>query len=402
VSAFGPDRLERPLVVGFGATPIGDHADRTPIDLGLEALDAALEGAGLAAADLDALYLVPEGYTRTQPPIRPQQVAERLGLATAALAEIELGGTSALLAFKAACQEVALGRVGLAAVVGAQCERRLFRDGMDPGDLDRILLLNSMYGPWFAPYGLLAALPCYALAAQRYVHEHDLAPEDVAEVSVRLRRNAAENPRAELREPITVADVLGSRLVSPPIHKLEAAPWSDGAAAVLVAGAGEPRARGLPGAALTGWGERHDDRNFVPVGKDLTRYPWIGEATDEALARAGRTRDDLDFAEIYGAFAHAELMTYEAMGLFAPGEAPAAVRRGVTAPDGELPINPSGGRLALGHPPQATPLLMLGEVFEQLTGRAGARQLARTQVGLVQAEHGMMNGAGVAVLEAAA
>ena len=105
--------------------------------------------------------------------------------------------------------------------------------------------------------------------------------------------------------------------------------------------------------------------------------------------------------EVYGAFAPAELMTYEAMGLFAPGEAPAAVARGETRLEGRLPINPSGGRLSLGHPPQATPLLELGEILDQLRGRAGERQVPGATVGLVQAEHGMMNGAAVAVLEAA-
>ena len=387
------------MVVGFGATTIGRHDGRTPGDLGLEALDQALAGAGLEARELEGLYLVPEGYTRSQPPIRPQRVAERLGLESSALVEVECGGASSLLAFKAACQEVALGRVQLVAAVGAQSERRLLRRGMDAGDLDRVFQLNAMYGPWLAPYGVVAALPCYALAAQRYMHEHGVAPEEVAELAVRLRRNAAANPRAELREPIEVADVLSSRMVSPPIHKLEAAPWSDGAAAVVVASAGHARRRGLSGAALTGWGERHHDRNFVPFGEDLTRYPWIGAATDEALGRAGRTLDELDVAELYGAFAAAELMTYEAMGLFGPGEAPAAVRAGETSPGGRLAINPSGGRLSLGHPPQATPLLEVGEIFEQLTGRAGARQLDGPTVGLVQAEHGMMNGAGVAVLE---
>jgi acetyl-CoA acetyltransferase len=396
VSAFGPDRLERPVVLGFGATTIGRHPDRSPTDLALEALEQALEVAGAAPSELDGLFVVPEGYSRAQPPIRPQRIAERLGIETAALAEIECGGASSLLAFKAGCQEVALGRARLVAAVGAQAERGLLAGGLDAGDLDRLLQLNAMYGPWLAPYGALAALPCYALAAQRYMHQHELAPEDVAVLPVRLRSNATRNPRAELREPITVEDVLASRVVSPPIHKLEAAPWSDGAAAVVVGAA----TGGRPGAALTGWGERHDDRNFVPFGKDLTRYPWIGDATAEALARSGRSLDDLDVAEIYGAFAAAELMTYEAMGLFGPGEAPAAVRAGETAPGGALAVNPSGGRLSLGHPPQATPLLMVGEIFEQLTAAAGERQVDGAQVGLVQAEHGMMNGAGVAILEA--
>jgi acetyl-CoA acetyltransferase len=157
------------------------------------------------------------------------------------------------------------------------------------------------------------------------------------------------------------------------------------------------RRRGLVGAALTGWGEAHDDANYIPFGKDLTRYPWIGVATSVALERAGRKLGDVDVAEIYGAFASAELMTYEAMGFFDPGQAPGAVKRGETAH-----LNPSGGRLSVGHPPQATPLLMVGEILDQLTHVAGARQIAGARIGLVQAEHGMMNGAAVAVLEATA
>jgi acetyl-CoA acetyltransferase len=309
VSAFGRERVEPAVVVGFGATAIGHHPDRSPTDLGLEALDQALDDAGLAAREIEGVYLVPEGYVKPQAPIRTQRFAERLGLSTRACVEVENGGTSSLLAFKAACQDVALGHLDLAVVVGAQAERRPIGPDADAADIDRVFLLNSMYGPWLAPYGVVAALPCYALAAQRYMHDHGIEPAQVARLCVRLRDNAAANPRAELRDPISVEDVLGSRMVSPPIHKLEAAPWSDGAGAIVVAGAGFARRRGLAGAALTGWGERHDASNFVPFGKDLTRYPWIGDATDLALARSQRERDDLDVLEIYGAFAQAELMT---------------------------------------------------------------------------------------------
>lgn len=387
-------------MVGFGATTIGSHPGRSPTDLALEALDQALESSSLSPTELDGLYLVPEGYSRAQPPIRGQRVVERLGVETKALVEVENGGCSAMLAFKAACQDIATGHLTVAAVLGGQAERKLLAGGLDAGDLDRLHQLNAMYGPYLAPYGVVAALPCYALAAQRYMHEHDLSPEAVAEVAVRLRANAVRNPRAELRTPITLGEVLSSRLVCPPIHKLEAAPWSDGAAALIVTSRAVAGRHGLPGAALTGWGEAHDDRNFIPFGKSLTRYPWVGAATDQALERAGRSRDDLDVLEVYGAFASAELMTYEAMGFFAAGEAPTAVAAGETAIDGPLPINPSGGRLSLGHPPQATPLLMIGEILEQLSRRAGERQVNDAEVALVQAEHGMINGSAVCVLEA--
>ena len=400
MSAFGSTGVTRCEVVSWGSTAIGRHPGRTPAELGFEALHEALDRVGLEARQLDGLFLVPHGYARAQAPLRPQRVLEELGIPVRALAEIECGGASAMLAFKAASQEVATGQIESAAVIGAQAEHGLFRNGMDEGDLDRLRLLNTMLGPYVAPYGVLTAVPCYALGAQRYMHENGLAPEDIAELPVRLRRHAALNPKAELRDPLTVDDVLGSRMVSPPIHKLEAPPWSDGGACAIVASSGWARRHGVDGVALTGWGEMHDASNFIPFERALTAFPWIREATATALARAGRSLEDVDVAEVYGAFAASELMTYEAMGLFGRGEAPAAVKRGETSIAGRLPINTSGGRLSLGHPPQATPLLELQEVCEQLTGSAGERQIDGANVGLVQAEHGVMNGCAVAVLEA--
>lgn len=395
---FG-DARARPVVASWGSTSIGKHPDRTPSDLGLEALDRALARIGLLPRDLDALFLVPHGYARAQAPIRPQRVAEELGVPLRGLVEVECGGASAMLAFKWACQEVATGHADVAAVIGAQAERGLFGADLDEGDLDRVRLMAQMLGPYIAPYGVMTAVPCYALSAQRYMHEHDVAPEQVAELPVRLRRHAALNPRAELRDPLTVEDVLSSRLVSPPIHKLEAPPWSDGAACAIVASADWARRRGLAAPALTGWGEAHDSSNFVTLEAGLVSFPWVRESTERALAHAGRALDDVDVAEVYGAFAPAELITYEAMGLCGPGEAPAAVAAGETALGGRIPVNTSGGRLSLGHPPQATPLLELQEVCEQLAGEAGERQVEGAAIGLVQAEHGAMNGSAVAIVE---
>jgi acetyl-CoA acetyltransferase len=399
LSTFGSERAVRCGVVSWGSTAIGRHPGRTPAELGLEALDRALARIDLPAAELEGLFVVPHGYARAQAPLRPQRVAEELGISTRALVEVECGGASSLLAFKAACQDVATGQLEVAAVIGAQAERRLYEEGMDEGDLDRVFLLASMLGSYVAPYGVLTAVSCYALAAQRYMHELGISPEQVAELPVRLRRHAALNPLAEMKDPITVADVLASRMVSPPIHKFEAPPWSDGGACVIVASEEWARDRGLDQVVLTGWGEAHDSSNFVAFEPGLTSFPWVRESTELALTRAGRRLDDLDVAEIYGAFAASELMTYEAMGLFEPGEAPAAVVRGETTLGGRIPINTSGGRLSLGHPPQATPLLELQEICEQLTGTAGERQVANASVGLVQAEHGVMNGSAVAVLE---
>src|SRR4051812_13591533 len=105
MSAFGSGRLERPVVVAFGCLPVGRYPDRTPTDLSLEALHTALDSIGSTAADIDGIYTVPVGYTRSEPPCRPQRIAERLGIQTRALVEIEHGGTSSILAFKSACED---------------------------------------------------------------------------------------------------------------------------------------------------------------------------------------------------------------------------------------------------------------------------------------------------------
>ena len=399
MSAFGSERTLRCAVASWGSTTVGRHPGRTPSELGFEALHKALARIDLPPAELEGLFIVPHGYARAQAPLRPSRVTEELGLSTRALVEVECGGASSLLAFKAACQEIATGQIEVAAVIGAQSERRLYEDGMDEGDLDRVYLLASMMGSYVAPYGVLTAVSCYALSAQRYMHEHGVAAEEIAELPVRLRQHAALNPIAEQREPLSVEDVLASRMVCPPVHKLEAPPWSDGGACVIVASEEWARRRGLEPVFLTGWGEAHDSANFVAFEQGLTSFPWVRRSTEIALERAGRHLDDLDIAEIYGAFAASELMTYEAMGFFADGEAPAAVARGETAIGGRIPINTSGGRLSLGHPPQATPLLEMQEVCQQLTGDAGERQVAGAAIGLVQAEHGVMNGSAVAVLE---
>jgi acetyl-CoA acetyltransferase len=181
---------------------------------------------------------------------------------------------------------------------------------------------------------------------------------------------------------------------------LESAPWSDGACAVIVASNRWAADNRRVGPAVTGWGEVHSPTNFVPFAEDLVSFRWISDATNEALQRAGRSIDDIDVAEIYGPFASSELMSYESMGFFARGEAPKAVASGRTTYGGDVVIDPSGGRICLGHPPPATPLYQIEEIFLQLTESAGERQVPDAQVAIVEAEHGTMNGAGVMVLEA--
>lgn len=392
-----PRRDPFAVVVATGSVPCGKYPGRIAPDLEVECIVEACEACGIRPRDLEAIVLVPPGYRRGFAQIRAQRVMERLGCSPKTALEVDIGGMSSLTAFHLAVAEIESGRVDVSVVVGAQAERTA---PFEAAEVDRLVFMSSMFGPWIGPFGLGGALPCYALAAQRYMHEHRLTPEQVAEVVVMLRRHASRNPKAELRDAVTVEDVLASRVVSPPIHLFEAAPWSDGACAVLLASGRWATAHGFEGPTVTGWGEAHSPTSFVVYSGDLTTFPWIREAMREALGRAGRELDDVDVAEVYGPFATSELMTYEAMGFFARGEAPRAVAAGRTTFGGDVVIDPSGGRICMGHPPPATPLYEIEELFLQLTGRAGERQVSGARVGIAQAEHGAMNGAAVTVLEA--
>jgi len=231
------------------------------------------------------------------------------------------------------------------------------------------------------------------------MHEYGVPHDEIAKVAVLLRENASKNPLAQFREPITVEDVLSSRVVSPPFRLLDCSPVSDGAAALVIASEDYIKRNKKEAVFITGIGEAHDDSHFIPRSGSLTNFPAIREATGEALEVAGRSLDDLDIAEIYGVFDSSELMTYEEMGFFSKGKAAEAVASGETSITGRIPINPSGGRLSLGHPFYVTPLLEMAEICWQLTGKAGSRQVKDPKIGVVQAEHGMMNGSIVFVLE---
>lgn len=385
-----------PGIAGAGSTAITKEVGAHPFDMVSDALNGALDQARLRLRDVDAVLLCRESIAQAAVPVHAQRLAHHLGISTRALAEFENGGLSGALALRHAMNEVASGSVDVAAVVGVQAEVR----GRSTDGFNQAAFLNSMYGPYLAPYGVVSAVPMYALVTQRYMHEHGLGPADIAPVAVTLRTHASQNPRAQFQEPITVEEVLASRVVAPPIHVLESCPLSNGAAVVIVTSAERARQAGAAFVALTGWGEAHDGSSFVLGLEDLARFPAITEACGAALAQAGRALDDIHVAEVWGPFAGPELITYEALGFFKDGEAPQAVRAGRTTFGGDVVLNPSGGRLSLGYPALATPALMVQELYDQLTGTAEGRQVDGASVGLLQFEHGVMNGFAVAVMEA--
>ncbi len=225
---------------------------------------------------------------------------------------------------------------------------------------------------------------CYALMAQVYMNRYGATEEDFAMVSVKNHENALRNPWAHFHKKLTVEAVMNSRPIAPPIRLFHCCPISDGAAAVIISG--DPKKYTDTPVYIKGMGVAHDKMG-VFEREDMAELAASKKAADIAYKQAGIGPKDVDIAEVHDAFVHAEVMAYEAIGFAKKGEGYKLVREGVVMRDGEKPVNVSGGLKAKGHPVGATGVGMLVEMFLQLRGEAGEKQIPDVEWALVE-NHG--------------
>ncbi len=388
------------VVAGAAAIPVRRKLERPVRDTAAELAFAAAADAGLPLSRIDGLFVSPPALGGVPGFMWSCTLAHHLGLATRSQALVECGGLTAAVAFKLAVQEVRAGRISAALVIAMDVRADDRAEDFEFFIRNMTEDLLGLYGPYDALYGIAAPIPYYAMSAQRYLHEHELTRADLAPVAVALRRNAEKNERAELRKPISVEDVLAAPMICPPLGLLDCSAFASGAAAVVVAREEVAREAGRPLVFVRALGEAHEAAHFAPLRAPLSSFPSARAAAAEAFSGARLAPGDVDVAEVYGVFSATELMLYESLGFFPEGRGAAAVREGLTSGTGSTVFDPSGGRLSLGHPAGATPLYSVVEIVEQLRGTAGARQVKDAVVGLFHAEHGMLNGSLVGLLEA--
>jgi acetyl-CoA acetyltransferase len=228
----------------------------------------------------------------------------------------------------------------------------------------------------------------YAMRGTRFLHERDATRSDLAAVAVKNRHHGSLNEYAQQRSETTLEEVLASRMIADPLTLLQCCPSQvDGAAAVVLS-TRRPEARKavkvLSSVVVSGIRERADD--------DILDAEITARAARQAYERAGIGPDDVDVVELHDAFTIAELLYYEALGLAPRGDAVSLLRSGATKLGGRVPVNPSGGLLAKGHPLGATGVAQMVEILWQLQGRAGARQVADARIGLTQCTGGGIAG----------
>jgi acetyl-CoA C-acetyltransferase/acetyl-CoA acyltransferase len=368
--------MSKASVVGVGMTKFGP-LETTLAELFADAALPALHDSGVDREAVDAFYLgnTLGGMTENETHMAPR-LASHIGLRGVPCQRFEDACATSSNAFKHAVQAVETGIHDVVLVGGV--ERCTTRTGLDTDAMTKVFV-SAADRQYEQPTGI--SFPgMFALLTNRHMHIHGTTEAQLAEIAVKNHSNGRLNPRAHFGKETSVAEVLDSPLVADPFRLMDCCPFSDGAAAVVVANQALAPSFDAP-VAVTGLGHGTD---IVPLADKerptATRAARI--AAREAYTEAEIGPDDVDFAEVHDCFTGAELLATEALGFFADGEGGPAAATGRTARNGALPVNPSGGLKAKGHPIGATGAAQIVELVEQLRGDAGDHQIPGADVGL--------------------
>ena len=367
----------RIAIAGIGESRQGSVPDRSVLGLQSDAVAAALDDAGLTRSDVDGLFCT------GLPKYSALMAAEYHGIRPRYLDSTEAGGASFGLFVEHAATAIRAGLCETALIVYGSVQRseRRRRLGGDVPD-------SLPQAQFEAPYGPLLPISAYALATNRHMHEHGTTAEQLAQIAVSTREWAALNPRAWKRDPITVAQVLGSPMISSPIHREEVCLVTDGAGAIVVTTLERARDGRATPVVVLGHGEAMSHYTISQM-PDLTRTAAV-ESGARAFGMAGLTPADVDVAQVYDSFTYTVLVNLEDLGFCAKGEGGAFVADGRLGPGGALPTNTSGGGLADTHPGMLG-IFQVIEAVGQLRGGLGNRQVPDASIALVHGTGGVLS-----------
>lgn len=367
-------------VVGVGLAGLGEAPGRTAMEILAEACYRALADAGLRTKDVDGLLAVTAYHASAT-----LSAGEYLGIRPKFSDNNYLGGSSFVSHFLPAALALNAGLCDVALICYGSNQRT---------DVGR-LKPKSEPQPYETPYQPRHPITSYALAAARYMYQYGTRREQLAEVAVAARRWAQLNPEAFMRGPLTVEDVLNSRMVNDPLTVRDCCLVTDGGGAFVMVRA--DRARDFPnkpvyllGAAAAYW---HLQIASMP---DFT-VTAATESGPRAFEMAGLCPSDVDVIELYDAFTINTILFLEDLGFCKKGEGGAFVSGGRIAPGGDLPVNTNGGGLSCCHPGMYG-IFTIVEAIRQLRGSAGERQVRGAEVALCHGSGGRLSSQVTALL----
>lgn len=361
-------------VVGAYEHPTRHAPHLSAYQIHAESAAGALADAGLGPSDVDGFFTSGVG------PIGILALAGHMNLRPDHLDSTSIGGSSFVSHCLHAAAAIEAGLCSVALITyGSTAASSRFQIGTggagagDPPDA-----FEAAYGP--------TIVGSYGLVAQRHMHEYGTSSEQLAAIAVTMRRHATMNPHAKYRDPITVADVLASRMISSPLHLLDCCMISDGGGALVLASVERARDLRRRPVVLLGGAEaiRHQgigDRNLLDIA--------ACQSGPTAFGRAGLAPGDVDLCMVYDSYTITVLATLEALGFCGRGEGGAFCAGDRLAFDGALPTNTDGGGLSSNHPGMRGIFLVI-EATRQLRGEAGPVQVKDAEVALVHGTGGML------------
>ncbi len=362
------------VIAGVYEHPLREIPDRSVAQLHTEVALGALADAGLGLADVDGYFC------DSTAPGGALGMVDHLGLTPRYVDSTETGGSSYLAHVGHAADAIAAGRCRVALVTMAGRPRSLGRSGRTA---------PSPFGPFEDNWGLTATVHDYALVAMRHMAEFGTTAEQLAAVKVAASLHAQYNPNAFLPKPVTIEDVLSSPMISDPLHRLDCCVVTDGGGAVVVVAADVARSLGRGDAHVLGYSQAVSHANLGSVDLTTTAAARTGPA---AMAEAGITVADVDYASIYDSFTITVVVTLEDLGFCAKGEGGRFVEDGaLLAPHGRLPINTDGGGLCNNHPSSRGGMTKIIEAVRQLRGAAHPQvQVPDCEIALVHGTGGRL------------
>ena len=367
--------MREAFVIGSGMIPFGRYPNLLLEDFAGKAVTEAIADSGVSRQQISMAVFSSSNGGR----VAGQRVLRELSLTGMPIINVENacagGGTSLHVGW----MSVASGAHDVVLVVGMEkMEKGLIP--ANPGEYESFLGKT---------------LPAkYALRASKHMQRYGLTKEQLAMVSVKNHRAGALNPYAHYQEEVTLEQVLQSRAVADPLTLLQCCPTTDGAAALIIASAEVARSLDVKPVRIAASVLKSGIYRNPAKGQSASDDDLAERAGVAAYEMAGMAPSDVDVAEVHDAFTIGEILAYENLGLCARGEGGRLVEEGVTSLGGRLPVNPSGGRLSLGHPLGATGVAQVVELSRQLQGRCGDRQAEGAKTALAHVQGGSTPGIG--------
>ncbi len=369
-------------VVGVGLSRFGDLGGRSHMEIMGEAVYHALAETGLTVHDVDGIFA-----SNFVDQLTPLVVAEYFGINPDFMDGSNIGGSAFVNSLLSASLALKHGLCNVALICYGSNNRS--NGIVAPAHAKTI---ESVYKPRYP-------IQAYALAAMRHMYQYGTTPEQLAEVAVSARKWAQLNPAAEMRDPLSIADVLGARRIVDPFGVRDCCLVSDGGAAMIMVRA--DRATDFPKAPVYMLGaSSRTTHNIISAMPDLT-VTAAAQSGPEAFAMAGVKPSDIDVVELYDAFTINTILFLEDMGFCKKGEGGAFVADGNIAPGGSLPVNTNGGGLSCVHPGMYGMFLMI-EAVQQLRGECGARQIKGAELAACNGNGGYLSSQVSAVFGTAA